>query len=242
MRYALISDIHSNLEALDAVVESIAKEKIGAYLCIGDIVGYGADPKEAIRIVQYLRPEALIAGNHDWGTAGRMDLEYFNEYAQAAILWTRGVLNHGEIDFLRNLRLTYEGKDFTLAHGSLESPEKFHYIINKGEAYETATLMETPVCFVGHSHIAGIFHSDGGAMEKLDGNRVKLEPRGKYVINIGSVGQPRDWDPRASYAIYDTDDSTVEIKRVSYDIERARDKILKAGLPSYLGYRLMEGR
>ncbi len=242
MRYALISDIHSNLEALEAVADSVAKDRVDRYLCIGDIVGYAADPKEVIRFVQFLHPEAIVAGNHDWGVAGLMDMEYFNEDAVTAISWTKGMLNHGEIDYLGSLDLTYEGKGFTLVHGSLESPAEFHYILNAGDAYVTVTLMKTPVCFVGHSHCPGIFYSSDGKMEKLDGWKAKLAPDKKYVINIGSVGQPRDYDPRASYAVYDTEEGVVEIKRTSYDVDNAKGKILKAGLPSYLGYRLMEGK
>ena len=242
MRYALISDIHSNLEAFLAVIETISKDKPDKYLCIGDIIGYGADPKEVIRLVEFLNPEIIVAGNHEWGVAGLLDIEYFNKDAQSAISWTKDILNNSEMDYIETFKIIYKHDDFTLVHGSLETPEEFHYIMNKADAYVTSDIMKTKICFVGHSHIPGIFYTAGARMEELKGRKVKMEPDKRYVINIGSVGQPRDGDPRASYAIYDTEDASVEIKRVAYDIESAKDKILKAELPSFLAYRLLEGR
>jgi len=242
MRYGLISDIHGNIEAFEAVLDDIKKERIDRYLCVGDVVGYGADPKEAIRLVKFIKPEVLIAGNHDWGAAGLFDLEYFNDEARASLLWTKGVLNHSETDYLESFKLVYETKEFTLVHGSLEAPEKFKYIQDSGDAYLTSRLAKTPLCFVGHSHKPAIFYSIDGKMKALGTKSVKMGPDKRYVINIGSVGQPRDGDPRASYAIYDTVESTVEIKRVSYYIDGAREKIVRAGLPSFLADRLLEGR
>lgn len=243
MRYALISDIHGNLEAFEAVLSAVSKERINKYLCIGDVVGYGADPREAIRLIQFLKPEALVAGNHDWGAAGRMDLEYFNDDAKTAILWTRGVLSRSELDYLASFELVYERGSFTLVHGSLEAPEEFPYIFDSGDAYVTSQISNTRLCFVGHSHVPAIFCSKGSKkMELTRSGRVKVASGKRYVINIGSIGQPRDGDPRASYAIYDTDENTVEIRRVAYYIDRAREKILQAGLPSFLANRLLEGR
>lgn len=241
MRYALISDIHGNLEALEAVIVASKKDNVDRYLCIGDIIGYGADPKESLRLVEFLKPQVIIAGNHEWGVTGLLDLEYFNDEAARAVSWTKSILSDTEIDYIGSFSLVYENKDLTLVHGSLEIPEEFHYIRDKGDAYVTSKLMNSSVCFVGHTHIPGIFYSDDGKMEQLKSFKIKMGPERKYVVNIGSVGQPRDGDSRASYALYDTEDSTVEIKRVTYDVESAKDKILKAGLPSFLAYRLLEG-
>lgn len=242
MRYALISDIHGNLEAFEAVLSAISQERVDKYLCIGDVVSYGADPKEAIRLVQFLKPEALVAGNHEWGLADLLDLEYFNEDARKALLWTKGILNHSELDYLASFGLVYEAEGFTLVHGSLEAPAEFYYIHNSVEAHAASMLSKTPLCFVGHSHVPAIFYSDGSRMDDAKSCRIKIAPGKRYVINIGSIGQPRDGDPRASYAIYDTDEFTVEIKRVAYDIDSAREKILKADLPSSLANRLLLGR
>lgn len=242
MRYALISDIHGNLEAFEAVLGAIKKEGVGKYLCIGDIVGYGADPEKVLSLVQSLSPEAIVAGNHEWGLVERLDLDYFNEEAKEAVLWTKKMLDKGAIDYFKSLDLIYEKGEVTLVHGSLESPEEFHYIVDEGDAYITSQLSKTRLCFVGHSHMPGIFYCADDAMKRVKRGKVNVDPDKKYVINIGSIGQPRDGDPRASYCIYDSSENTIEIKRVAYDIDTAKDKILEAGLPSSLAYRLLEGR
>lgn len=242
MRYGLISDIHGNLEAFKAVLGALSKESIDEYLSIGDVIGYGADPGACIKLVTSLKIKALIAGNHDWAVLGLTDIEYFNELAKAAVIWTKRVLSQKELDFLKSFRLVYEEGDYTLVHGTLGSPEKFYYILNSFDAYLTIKLMKTAICFVGHSHIPGIFYIADDKVSYIVGPKIKIEHDKKYIVNVGSIGQPRDLDPRASYAIYDDEDSTVEIKRVEYDIKTAQGKILKAGLPEKLAYRLSEGR
>ncbi|MCX5686719.1 MAG: metallophosphoesterase family protein [Candidatus Omnitrophica bacterium] len=242
MRYALISDIHGNLEALEAVVAELSRQRIGEYLCIGDVVGYGADPSRCIDIVRSLKPKALIAGNHEWGVTGFLGLDYFSEYASAAIVWTKKILNPSEIEYLKSFKLVYEGDDFILVHGGLTEPEKFPYIMDSDDALRTMKLMKRPISFVGHTHAAEIYYSDKEKARETIEPRVLIESGKLYVVNIGSVGQPRDMDPRASYALYDSDKRTVEIRRVAYDIEKAKAKILKAGLPSELASRLAEGR
>ncbi|MFA5142726.1 MAG: metallophosphoesterase family protein [Candidatus Omnitrophota bacterium] len=242
MRYGLISDIHANLEALDAVLASAAKERLDAYMCIGDIVGYGANPKECVEIIKALKPKAVIAGNHDWGTLGLLDLEYFNEEARCAIAWTRGVIGQPETDYLKSFELTWSDDNITLVHGSLDGPQEFHYIFEAKDAGNTFHISRTALCVVGHSHIAGIFYHDGQVSGRVEGASVRIEDGKKYVVNIGSVGQPRDGDPRSSYAVYNADEGVVEIKRVAYNIEKAQQKILSAGLPEWLAARLAKGR
>ncbi len=242
MRYALISDIHGNLEAFEAVLSDIKKEGVDKYLCIGDIVGYGADPEKVLTILQSLAPEAIVVGNHDWGVAQLMDPDYFNKEAKEAVLWTRKMLDRSAIDYLGSLDLIYEKGDITLVHGSLETPEEFYYIMDEGDAYPTSQLSRTRLCFVGHSHMPGIYYTEGAAMKRAKRGKVKMGPDKKYVINIGSIGQPRDGDPKAGYSIYDSSENTVEIRRIAYDVESAKDKILKAGLPAFLAHRLLEGR
>lgn len=242
MRYALISDIHGNLEALEAVLEALLREKVDGYVCIGDIVGYGADPKACIRLVQGLGCDCEIAGNHEWGVLGLLDLDYFNEYAKEAILWTRTVLNEEELGYLRSFRLVLKTGRLTLVHGSLEAPQEFHYIFTSEDAYYTMKLLKTALCFVGHSHVTGIFSFDKGFASIASGNKIKIDHGGKYVVNIGSVGQPRDRDPRASFAIYDDVKDVVELRRVDYPIQKAQKKILDAGLPVWLAERISQGR
>lgn len=242
MRYAIISDIHSNLEAFRAVLEALSKERIDTYLSIGDAVGYGADPKECVRLLKSLDPQVLIAGNHEWGVLGMENMESFNDLARDAVLWSRNILDKEEIEYLKSFQLVYEDEKMTLVHGTLNMPEEFYYIFDSDDAYVTINQMKNYLCFVGHTHVPAIFSSDNNKVNYLEGPKIRIDSEKRYVINAGSVGQSRDGDPRASYAIYDDEEATVEIKRVEYDVKKAQEKILRAGLPARLAYRLSEGR
>ena len=242
MRYCFISDIHGNLEAFTAVIDTAAKERIDKYLCIGDVVGYGADPSECIKLVQSLDPDVLVAGNHEWGVAGLLDMDYFSEYARAAVEWTKGILGKAEMDYLKSFRLVDEEEGFVLVHGGPQEPDKFPYIMDSDDAASAMKLMKKPLLFIGHTHIAEVYYSDKGKVRQTIEPRIKIDDGRTYVINVGSVGQPRDMDPRASFAVFDTDENVVELKRIAYDIKKAGDKILKAGLPEMLALRLSEGR
>jgi diadenosine tetraphosphatase ApaH/serine/threonine PP2A family protein phosphatase len=216
--------------------------RIDKYLCLGDVVGYGADPDACIESVMALDAEMLIAGNHDWGALGRIDLDYFNEYAKEAILWTRDILSRRGLDYLGSFRLVSEGIDFSLVHGSLEEPGEFRYITNPDNAGATISLMKKRLCFVGHTHVAGTFCHNNKIIKYSAQPVIEIERGRKYIVNVGSIGQPRDGDRRASFAVFDTANKSVEIKRVPYDIDTAAKKILKAGLPAMLAERLYEGR
>lgn len=242
MRYGIISDIHGNLEAFQAVLGALSNDRIDRYLSIGDVIGYGADPKACIRLVKSLNPAMLIAGNHEWGVAGLLDLEYFSDTAKAAVISTKSILDGSEIEYLKSFKIFHEGDTWTLVHGTLNNPEKFYYMLDYGDAYHTMRLMKTPLCFVGHSHAAGIFYLSNEGIGFTKGPKINIDYSKKYVINAGSIGQPRDFDPRAAYVIYDDEAKTVEIRRVEYDIKTAQGKILKTGLPKDLAFRLAEGR
>lgn len=241
MRYALISDIHSNLEAFEAVLEALSKEHVDRYLCLGDVVGYGADPKACIKLLRSISPEVTVAGNHDWAVVGLTDTSYFNEVAREAVEWTRGVIGEDEREFLKALPVTYEKERFTLVHGTLEEPAEFNYILNGYDALRTMKLSKTGACFVGHSHVAEAFYTDGEHVAHTTLPELRMEKGRKYVVNAGSAGQPRDSDPRAAFVIYDDEDGSVYTRRVPYDIKTAQDKIVKAGLPPWLAYRLAKG-
>ncbi len=240
MRYGIFSDIHGNLEALEAVLESFLKEKVDRCLHIGDIVGYGADPSKCIKAIEKLSCVG-VAGNHDWAASDLYDPVNFNEAAREAVLWTEAVLSWEEIGFLKSLELVFAENDFTLVHGTLESPGDFNYMFDRRDARSSFTCMRTRLCFIGHTHVPGIFMSSKGVVTYSRVQMLTLAPLAKYIINVGSVGQPRDGNPRAAYAIYDDEKETVAIKRVEYDVKKAQDKILKAGLPSILAYRLSVG-
>ncbi|MBU1999216.1 MAG: metallophosphoesterase family protein [Candidatus Omnitrophota bacterium] len=241
MRYGIFSDIHSNLEGLTSVIQAYQKEGIGQYICIGDLVGYAADPNECVSLVKELEA-VTVAGNHDWASVGLLSSGNFNFAAQEAVIYTQEKLNPESKEYLKSLQLVYKNQDFILAHGTLANPEYFNYMLDRDAARSTFKLMEGKVIFVGHSHVPGFFNQNpAGDIAYQEADKLDLSQAGKYIVNVGSVGQPRDGDPRACYCIYDSERMIVEIKRASYDIEKARDKIIQADLPSYLGQRLLCG-
>jgi predicted phosphodiesterase len=242
MRYCIFSDVHGNLEAFESMIDAISGERVDGNICLGDIVGYGADPSACIKALRFLNPKALIAGNHEWGVLGLVAGDYFNKYAAEAVEWTKGALDAGELAYLKTFELMFEAGPLTLVHGSLEQPATFRYVHDREDAAMTMRISRTGLCFLGHSHRPAIWQMDGSGMVCARGLKVFIEDGKKYIINAGSVGQPRDGDPRGSYVIYDEGKALVEIKRFSYDIRRAQEKILKASLPAWLASRLAEGR
>lgn len=246
MRYLFISDLHGNREALEAVLENAR----GAYeqiVCCGDIVGYGPDPNF---VVEWARAhvQTVIRGNHDRACCGLEDLEWFNPIAQTASRWTMAELTGENLDWLRMLPQGPVAVDgFLVAHGSpLDEDE---YIASPEDAANLFDYLESPVTFIGHTHLQGGFHWGDGKRQAIarprsweSVSRLKLDPDAVYLINPGSTGQPRDNDPRAAYALVDSDTRSVALHRVPYDFERVRKKIEQAGLPPALGWRLAFGR
>lgn len=242
MRYGIFSDVHSNIEALDAVIEAYKKEGIDRYLCGGDVVGYATNIKECIEKVNSLA-WVTVAGNHDWANVGLFSLDFFNEFAKEAILWTRRNLSDKGRQFLESLKLVYKNEDLTLVHGTLDDPQDFNYLTDGYIAEKTFNILETGICFVGHTHFPGVFIKDASnRLSYQECPNCKIEGKNKYIVNVGSVGQPRDSNPKAAYCIYDTDKKEVSINRVSYDYGATRKKILDCGLPKFLGDRLLTGR
>ncbi len=241
MRYGIFADIHGNREAFEAVLKAYKKEKIDRYISIGDIVGYGADPHWCIEEVKGLGASS-VAGNHDWASAGVFSPDYFNYAARKAVEWTKENLSPEEKEYLKALGLIVNEGGFSVVHGSLEKPGFFYYILDTESAYNCFRRMEQGLCFVGHSHVPVIFFMEDRDIKHGFDNFIKIKPGKKYIVNVGSVGQPRDGNRKAAFSIFDTDKMTVEIKRVDYDIDSAKNKILAAGLPEILAYRLLEGR
>lgn len=242
MRYAIFSDVHSNLEAFEAVLKCLADADIGRYFFVGDIVGYGADPSACIRLLRSL--EAVrVCGNHDWAVSGDLPTAYFNEAAAAAVVWTQGRLSSSEKMFLHGLPLVQEDGEFCLVHGTLDHPEAFDYMTDRHRAAKTFYALKKKICFVGHLHQPGIFAetSDGVVDVPASGKR-RLEEHERYIVDVGSVGQPRDADPRVCFCIFDDADRTLEFRRLDYDVNRAAEKIRAAGLPQALASRLSTGR
>ncbi len=241
MRYAIMSDIHSNLYALEAVMTDVGSENINQILCAGDIVGYCANPKECLDAIRKLKIQT-IAGNHDWAVVGKLDPLCFREEGRKAIFWTKEQLSEEDLNFLETLELIYKNNDLILAHGSLDNPERFAYLFDVSNALATFEMMDRLVCFVGHTHVPQVFVKEGPHVYLGDSLNFTLKLGCKYVINVGSVGQSRDNFPLATYCIYDKDKKTVEIKRIPYDINAAQMQILEANLPEMLARRLAVGQ
>lgn len=240
MRYAVLSDIHGNLEALEAVLAD-AEARTDVVLCLGDVVGYGADPEACMELIA-VRAAATVAGNHEHAVAGLLDLDWFNDSARAAAEWTRERLDEDHRSYLAALPLQAEVGDATLVHASPERPEEWDYLVSAQDGFAAFPAFTTRLCFVGHSHLPGVWSlgSSGPAFEP-GSVEIALEAGRRYLVNVGSVGQPRDRDPRAAYALWDLDRGVVAIRRVAYDVGAALAKILASGLPRFLADRLALG-
>lgn len=243
MRCLVLSDIHSNLEAFEAVLADAGP--VDQAWCLGDVVGYGPDPNACVELLRST-PHICIAGNHDWATLGKLDIRDFNADAREANLWNRRQLKANNLAYLDALPKTIVEGQFSLAHGSPCQPI-WEYVIYASTAREGFNCFDTPYCFVGHTHTPVLFRLDDRDGEdlcemiapSLEGP-VSLGPQ-RLIINPGSVGQPRDGDPRASYAILDVDALTVEHHRVAYAVEMTQEKMSKHGLPERLVLRLAYG-
>jgi diadenosine tetraphosphatase ApaH/serine/threonine PP2A family protein phosphatase len=242
LRYGVFGDIHGNLHALRAVLDAYQNERIDTYLCTGDLVGYGAFPKECIDLARDLCAH-VVAGNHDFAVCGRLTLEFFNSYAKSAVLWTREALTEEDLAYLRALPLMVQVDDnVTLAHATVYDAHTFDYIQTQYDAHLSLQELGTPCGFVGHSHIPITFALKNEAVSWTMEPVIDLDTCEKVLVNVGSVGQPRDENPMAAYAILDTEERKIWIKRVAYDIDGAVAAIAKYKLPDILGERLRLGK
>ncbi len=240
MRICIFSDIHANLEALEAVLADAESERCDSHICLGDVVGYNANPAECLERVKTLGCP-VVKGNHDHDCGHDTSLEMMNPVAAEALTWTRNQLSPEQRQWLARLRMVRQVHDFTIVHSTLDQPTSWNYVTNKFDAMANFSYQVTPVCFYGHTHVPRVFVQDGRVQE-LPAETMELNPDNKYFINTGSVGQPRDGEWRASYCIYDTDRHLVTFRRLEYDLKTAQRKILEKGLPNALAERLAEGR
>lgn len=242
MRALILSDIHSNLEALMTVLDdAVDRGGFDVVWCLGDLVGYGPDPGACLQVIR--RYDILgVAGNHDLAAVGKRSADDFNYAATAAIQWTANQLSDEETDFLANLPTVVTPQLFTLVHGSLRAPVD-EYLLEEDSALATLKLIQTPFCLVGHSHIPFICRENGGSPLFFQFTEDEVFSLGeeRLIINPGCVGQPRDRDPRPSYAIYDSTAKTIQRHRVTYSVETTQEKMRKANLPEYLIERLNHG-
>lgn len=237
----MLGDIHSNFEALDTVLKDIEKEGAGRVLSVGDVVGYAAEPSGCLAAVRNVT-DAIVAGNHDYAAIGKMDVSYFNPHAKEAVLWTREHLSKEDKVFLSSLPLVRELEEegITLVHGTLYEPEQFYYLQTYEDAERCFAILRTRICFIGHSHVPVAILKNGKIRAETKGE-VDLKNTELAIVNVGSVGQPRDGNPWACYALYDTEEELIRFRRLEYDIESASRKIIEAGLPEFEAERLKLG-
>lgn len=268
-RYAILSDIHGNLEALQEVLSLCRQLEIDQYISLGDIVGYNANPCECLDIVRRLPLAASVKGNHDeYASTGDQEISGFNTNARIAIQWTASQLSSEQRNWLadQKMRLQIAQTGMTIVHATLDTPENWGYVFDAHHAADNFAYQWTSLCFCGHSHVpvafckkpiaSGMERSIDSLSEWLYNSRyennntdfstsdeltVECKNGHKYLFNIGSIGQPRNSDPRASFAVYDSDTKKVSRFRVPYDIETVQKKILEAGLPERLAWRLAAG-
>lgn len=244
MRLGIFSDVHANYEALSAVLEAYRHENIDVYYCLGDTVGYGGSPNECADLVRTLAAKTIL-GNHDAAVAGRMDYSYYYEAARGALDAHASVLSAENMTWLRSLTYTEKLRDIgvDLCHGSPIRLEEFEYIFAPEQAAELLPMWDElgHLTLIGHSHLCKVFALTPSSVAELDAVDFVLRPDHKYVVSVGSVGQPRDYDNRASFTIYDTDTKTFAFRRIEYDIETAASKVLKAGLERNFAQRLYIG-
>ena len=240
MRFAIISDIHANLEAFDAVMADARDNNCTDFVCLGDVVGYNANPHECVERVREMDCP-IVKGNHDEQASLIESSRDFNEMAEAAIQWTRDHLTDEDKQWLRDLKMERQVRDFTIVHATLDGPEQWGYVFNNLDAAASFTYQHTTVCFFGHTHVPMAFIRDEGVQRQhLD--KLRIDSGKKYFVNVGSVGQPRDGDWHAAYCIYHIESNMVEQRRVKYDLQTAQKKIIDAGLPRMLADRLAVGR
>ncbi|NOX88862.1 MAG: metallophosphoesterase family protein [Calditrichaeota bacterium] len=235
MAIAIISDIHGNLEALSTALDYIKKQGINEIYCLGDIVGYGPNPNECVEIVRQ-QCKVVLMGNHDYAAIGLARIEYFNEYAKRATYWTMDRLSQENYEFLKALPFMYQTDRMIMVHASPTNPEHWYYILSMSDAQMEMQSFKQNICFVGHSHVPVIFNQKAAIRDNIS-----IEPNQKYIVNVGSIGQPRDGDPRLCFVIFEPDTGQINYVRLEYDIENTYQKIIKNGLPTFLAERLLKG-
>lgn len=237
MKFGLFGDVHSNLEALQAVLEDMQVQGVSQMVCLGDIVGYNANPAECLEMVRALGG-AVVKGNHDEESSGEGDVSRFNPIAAEGVLFSRQQISDEQKNFLRELPLQLAVENFTVVHASLDVPARWDYVMRASQAANSFTYQRTRLCFFAHTHVPYVFVKDENGISESLYQKIRLQEGQQYMINVGSVGQPRDGDWRAAYAVYNVEEEIIELRRVPYDVAKAQQKILQASLPPRLAERL----
>jgi len=242
MKLGLISDIHANLEALNAVLEDLKKYKVDKIFCLGDVIGYGCDPIECLRLVNE-NCDLKLMGNHEFAAMGLMPSSHLNEIARESLEWTRQNIGDREMAIISDFELNATYENMFFVHSSPYEPENWHYVLSMSEAQAAFENFSEKICFLGHTHIPVIFSlSPEGRLRQTAGHDFLPSDENRYLVNIGSVGQPRDNDPKACYLVFDTEEWSVSFNRTGYDIGKTQEKMSRAKIPSMLIDRLSTGR
>jgi diadenosine tetraphosphatase ApaH/serine/threonine PP2A family protein phosphatase len=244
VKYLIFSDIHGNLEALTVVLQQIEILQPDKAICLGDVVGYGPNPNECVQKVHQVA-DLTIMGNHDHAVLGLTDITYFNQYAKIAVLWTRQILTEENFLILRDYPFQESTEDILFVHSTPLDPEHWDYIFNPLEGKYYLQHLKERICFIGHSHQPLFFEQDEGghiAFDRKPELSLTLREGCKYIVNVGSVGQPRDGNPDTSFAFYDTDLQRIEVKRLPYNFSETQKKMADANLPTFLIDRLAYGK
>ncbi|MFQ5452667.1 MAG: metallophosphoesterase family protein, partial [Candidatus Zixiibacteriota bacterium] len=238
-----LSDIHSNLEALTSVFNDIEKQKIDAVHCLGDVIGYGIDPGACLELVNK-KCEIKLMGNHEYAAMGLISTEHYNQAAQHATEWTKNQITDYELSIIAEFEMEHSLKNIFLVHASPNEPEQWHYILTPEAASEVFPHFKENICFIGHTHLPQIFiEQDENTLPRCQtGHDFLPDKENRYIINVGSVGQPRDNDPKACYLIFDTEKYEIVYRRVEYDISLTQNKMTREKMPEMLISRLSEGR
>ncbi len=242
MEFALVSDIHGNLEALEAVLADIEKRGIKKIHSLGDVIGYGCDPIACLDLVA-ANCEIKLMGNHEYAALGKIGVESMNDYARHSLNWTEHAMTDHEVSMIADFTLEAEFEGCRLLHSSPYQPDQWHYVLSSDDANLAFECMEHPIAFNGHTHVPVIFSiSQDDRIRAQAGHDFDPDEESRYIVNVGSVGQPRDNDPRACYVVVETDPMTVLYHRVEYDIKKTQAKMAEARMPRMLIERLEIGR
>lgn len=242
MKFGIFSDIHSNYDAFLEVLKIYEKEKIDRFICAGDIIGYGAEPDECIEKLKELNV-LCVMGNHEYALKNEKYIQYFNDAAYLSIKWHSKNMSDNSKNYITNIPFHLKESIFEICHGSAFEPEEFHYLFLPEDYIKNFKYFESKVLIIGHTHVPDVFYFDETkkTFGQITGSEFILEKDLKYIINVGSVGQPRDKDPRACFCIYDDSENVFKIKRIEYDIKKSAKKIIEANLPEVLAHRLEYG-
>ncbi len=236
MKYAVLSDIHGNLEALQAAFDYVDQHNIEKTYCLGDIVGYGPNPNECVELVRQ-RCEVVLMGNHDFAALDLANIDYFNTYARMATFWTREKLKEENKAYMKELPFTHQTDDVMMVHASPTNPSHWYYILSPHDALIEMHSFNQPICLIGHSHVPVIFTNNGMVRQ----SKFSFDPDQKYIVNVGSVGQPRDGNPELCFIVVDDEQNTIEYVRKQYEMQETYRKIIRYGLPEFLAERLLKG-